>query len=111
MLPPEFWLVNSLKLCFNQLQMKRTLASETPKLVGSQALIQGWVRLRRDHGKLIFLDIRDRSGLLQVVVSPKASEVAYGVAGTLRPEDAVEIEGEVKKRPEGTINKDLASGE
>lgn len=91
--------------------MKRTLASETPKLVGSQALVQGWIRLRRDHGKLIFLDVRDRSGLLQVVVNPKASQEAYKEAGALRPEDAIEIEGEVKRRPEGTINKELASGE
>lgn len=91
--------------------MKRTLASETPRHVGSQVLIQGWVRLRRDHGKLIFLDIRDRSGILQVVVNPKASEDAYKEAGNLRPEDAVEIEGEVKNRPEGTINRELASGE
>ncbi|MEK7517499.1 MAG: aspartate--tRNA(Asn) ligase, partial [Patescibacteria group bacterium] len=67
-------------------------------------------RLRRDHGKLIFLDIRDRSGLIQVVVNPKASERAHKVAQELKPEFVVEILGKVNKRPQGTINKDLPTG-
>lgn len=93
------------------MRMKRTLASETPKNIGNTITFQGWVRLRRDHGKLIFLDVRDRSGTLQVVVNPKNSETSYESAKELRPEDAVEIDGEVKKRPEGTVNKDLSTGE
>lgn len=93
------------------IRMKRILASETAKEIGKSILFQGWVRLRRDHGKLIFLDVRDRSGTLQVVVSPKISEEAYKTAQELRAEDAIEIEGEVKKRPVGTINKDLPTGE
>ena len=90
--------------------MKRTLALETPELIGKTVLVRGWVKLRRDHGKLIFLDLRDRSGLLQVVVNPKASETAYKASRDLRPEDAIEIEGKVNKRPQGTLNPDLASG-
>lgn len=90
--------------------MKRTLTSETPKLVGKAVALQGWIRLRRDHGKLIFLDFRDRTGIVQVVVNPKASEAAYELAKELRPEDVVEIEGKVNKRPEGTINRELETG-
>ncbi len=91
--------------------MKRVLASEAPKNVGKTVLIQGWVRLRRDHGKLIFLDVRDRSGTIQVVINPKASEAAYEASKDLRLEDVVEIGGKVNKRPTGTINKDLPTGE
>lgn len=90
--------------------MKRTLASETSKNIGKSILFQGWVRLRRDHGKLIFLDVRDRSGTLQVVVNPKFSNKAYEEAQTLKPEDAIVIEGVIKKRPTGTINKAIATG-
>src|SRR5258708_6854701 len=90
--------------------VKRTLIAQIPQNVEKPVLIQGWVRLRRDHGKLIFLDIRDRSGTIQVVINPKASEAAYEASQALRPEDVVEIEGKVNKRPEGTINKDLTTG-
>lgn len=79
--------------------MQRTIAAELPQAVGKSAKIAGWVNVRRDHGKLIFLDIRDRSGIVQVVVTPKAAE-ALEVAKDLRAEWVVEIEGEVKERPE-----------
>ncbi len=91
--------------------LKRTLVADTVKFVGKEIKINGWVRTRRDHGKLIFLDIRDRSGVMQVVVNPKVSKDAYETAQTLRPEFAVEVLGKVNKRPEGTINKDLPTGE
>jgi len=91
--------------------LKRTLISETVNWVDQTVLIKGWVRIRRDHGRLIFLDIRDRSGIVQVVVNPKVSESSYAVAQTLRPEFVVEIIGEVNKRPQGTINRDLPTGE
>jgi len=91
-------------------QLKRTLISEIIPHVDKRVLINGWVRIRRDHGKLIFLDIRDRSGLVQVVVNPKVSESAYVIAQTLKPEFVVEIVGTVNKRPKGTINKDLSTG-
>ena len=90
--------------------MIRILASEAPSKAREKITLQGWIRIRRDHGKLIFLDLRDRSGLIQVVVNPKVSEEAYEVAQELRPEFVVEITGTVNKRPESAINKDIVSG-
>lgn len=90
---------------------ERTLISETPTKAGEDVLISGWVKTRRDHGKLIFLDIRDRSGMVQVVVNPRVSEEAYKTATELRPEFAVELSGKVNKRPENAINKEIITGE
>jgi nondiscriminating aspartyl-tRNA synthetase len=89
---------------------KRVLSSKAHELAGEVATIKGWVRIRRDHGKLIFLDIRDRDGIIQVVVNPMVSEEAHKVAGELRPEFVVEISGNVNKRPENAINKEIVSG-
>jgi len=91
-------------------KQKRVLSSQTPDLVGKTIRLSGWVKIRRDHGKLIFLDLRDRGGIVQVVVNPKVSEEAYKVAQELRPEFAIEVIGSVNKRPGGTLNKDLPSG-
>ncbi len=90
--------------------MMRILINDTPNHIDKEVLVQGVVAARRDHGKLIFLDIRDRSGILQVVVNPKLSEEAYKVALELRPEFAVALKGIVKKRPEKLINTKIASG-
>lgn len=84
-------------------ELKRTLAIETSQRVGQEVLLKGWVRTRRDHGKLIFFDLRDRSGIVQVVVR--------GAAEGLRPEDVVRVIGVIRKRPSGTINTALATGE
>jgi len=89
---------------------KRVLSSEAAKFAGEKILLKGWIRIRRDHGKLIFLDLRDKDGLIQIVVNPNVSEEAYKIAQELRPEFAVEITGKVNKRPENAINKDLLSG-
>lgn len=89
---------------------QRILASNAKDHVGKNILIQGWVRIRRDHGRLIFLDIRDRSGIIQVVVNPRVSEEAYVQAQELKPEYVVGIEGKVNERPGGATNKDLDSG-
>lgn len=88
----------------------RVISSEATLKVGKEVQLAGWVRLRRDHGKLIFLDLRDREGIIQLVVNPKVSEEAYAEAKNLGSEDVIEVKGTVKKRPEGTINKDLATG-
>lgn len=88
----------------------RVLTSDASKHIDEKILIKGWVRIRRDHGKLIFLDVRDRSGILQVVVNPRVSEDAYKVAQELKAECVIEIEGKVNKRPENAINKDIESG-
>jgi aspartyl-tRNA synthetase len=83
--------------------MQRTLISETVHKVGEEVLLQGWVDTKRDHGKLTFVDLRDRSGKVQCVGLQKMGEVSI--------ESVVEIVGEVKKRPEKMINPQLVTGE
>lgn len=73
--------------------------------------IKGWVNRRRDHGGLIFLDIRDRYGMTQVVCNPEHSPEAHRVAEGVRTEYVVSITGEVQHRPEGTVNPSMATGE
>jgi aspartyl-tRNA synthetase len=90
--------------------MQRTLISETVDKVGQEVLINGWVNIRRDHGKLIFLDLRDRSGFIQAVVIPQVSPKAHAIASDLRSEFVVEVVGKVNARPEKNINKDIATG-
>lgn len=79
--------------------MERTLIKNVSTNVGKTISISGWVDARRDHGKLVFLDIRDRSGTSQVVVLPNHSE-ALAVAGELRGEWVIHIDGIVNERPE-----------
>jgi len=83
--------------------MERTLTSETPKQKGKKIKLAGWIDTRRDHGKIIFLDLRDREGLVQVVCTSEIAE-------DLKPEWVVEIEGTVKERPEKMQNPDISSG-
>lgn len=86
----------------------RILTSDTPHKTGHTVELAGWVANRRDHGKLIFLDLRDRGGIIQMVVTPKSA--AYELANKLRPEWVIRVKGEVKARPEGMINKDIPTG-
>ncbi len=79
--------------------------------IGKQVTLCGWVANRRDHGKLIFIDIRDRYGLTQVVFIPKESGEAYKLAQGLRSEFVIKLIGQVNNRPSGTINPKLATGE
>ena len=78
--------------------------------VGSQITVSGWVHRRRDHGNLIFIDLRDRSGLLQVVFNPEYSEKAHDIAGSLRSEWVVQITGKVVSRLPGAENPELPTG-
>ena len=78
---------------------------------GHSVRLAGWVHRRRDHGGLIFLDIRDRTGLVQVVVDPSVAESAYSSADALRNEWVVAVGGEVQMRPAGTENPRIATGE
>lgn len=78
---------------------------------GKQVTLCGWVAGRRDHGKLIFIDLRDRYGFTQVVFIPKEAGEAYRLAQELRSEFVIKLSGVVNKRPEGTINTKLATGE
>ena len=81
----------------------RTLASETPKKVSQKVTLAGWISTVRSHGKLIFLDIRDRSGFVQAVGDSKLSQ--------LKPEYVVELTGTVRPRPAGMINPDMPTGQ
>lgn len=85
----------------------RTLIAELK--AGEEAEIAGWVDVRRDHGKLVFLDIRDRSGKVQCVVTPD-NKSAHKVASELRPEWVVSISGKVKHRPEKLVNENEPLG-
>jgi aspartyl-tRNA synthetase len=73
--------------------------------------VAGWVHRRRDHGGLIFIDLRDRSGLLQVVFHPDTAPEAHAAAHKLRAEDVVSVSGTVVRREEGNLNPNLATGE
>ena len=73
--------------------------------------LAGWVHRRRDHGNLIFIDLRDRSGVVQVVFSPDHSQHAHIEAEMLRNEWVIKIKGSVSLRPLGTENSNLPSGE
>lgn len=84
--------------------MKRILAKDTVKKVGEKVRLAGWVNTKRDHGKITFIDLRDRSGIVQVVGPGEK-------LSPLNPEYVVEIEGLVKKRPKNLINPSLATGE
>lgn len=85
--------------------MERTLILDCIEKVGETVKVCGWVQVRRDHGKILFLDILDRSGLIQVVVPDKVQGVE------LHPQDVVCIIGKVNKRPENLINKNIPTGE
>ncbi|MDP3935259.1 MAG: aspartate--tRNA ligase [Candidatus Giovannonibacteria bacterium] len=87
----------------------RTLTKDTPNKIGEQVTLMGWVNVRRDHGKLIFIDLRDRWGIIQVVFNPKNKEL-LALADKLRPEWVVRIEGIVKERPSGMQNSELPTG-
>jgi aspartyl-tRNA synthetase len=90
--------------------MQRTLIKDTINQVGKKVMLSGWVNIRRDHGKLIFLDLRDRTGLIQAVINPKVSADAHKTAEEIRNEFVVEVEGLVKSRDEKQINPDLETG-
>ncbi len=79
--------------------------------VGQRPRVAGWVHRRRDHGGLIFIDLRDRTGLLQLVFRPEEAPEAHAAAGRLRAEDVISAGGELLRREEGTVNPNLPTGE
>ncbi len=83
--------------------MQRTLILECNDKIDEKVKIEGWVQTRRDHGKIVFLDVSDRSGVIQVVATAE-------VAGDLRPQDVVSIEGKVAARPEKLVNSNIDTG-
>ncbi|MDE3119106.1 MAG: aspartate--tRNA ligase, partial [Nitrospirota bacterium] len=79
--------------------------------VGQTVTLNGWVQRRRDHGNVIFIDLRDRQGLTQVVFNPEINAAAHHGAHALRSEFVVALSGTVALRPEGSANPNLATGE
>ena len=91
--------------------MERILATECLQKIGSKVLIQGWASNIRDHGQLIFIDLRDWSGIVQVVVNAKDNATNFKHASTLGMEWVISIEGEVAKRESKSTNKNITTGE
>lgn len=96
--------------------MKKIWIKETkdkiglPAQAGQEVFVAGWVQARRDHGKLIFIDLRDRSGILQVVFIPQNKEV-YEKAQQLRSEWVVGLKGQINQRPKGMENAEIPTGQ
>ena len=89
--------------------MKRVLNIKTIQKQGEEIKLAGWVHSRRDHGQIIFIDLRDKSGLVQLVFLPENKEV-YQLANSLRSEWVIEVIGKVNERPKGMVNKNLPTG-
>ncbi|MGH8192970.1 MAG: aspartate--tRNA ligase [Woeseiaceae bacterium] len=79
-------------------------------LVGQAVTVAGWVHRRRDHGGVIFVDLRDREGLLQVVFDPDRPEI-FAEAERIRGEYVLAVKGRIRRRPEGTVNPDMPTGQ
>ncbi len=82
-----------------------------PPQVGEEVRVAGWVHRRRDHGGLVFVDLRDRTGLVQVVFNPETAPDAHARSHELRSEWVISVHGEVVRRSEDTVNRDMATGE
>jgi aspartyl-tRNA synthetase len=80
------------------------------RFLGQTVTLYGWVHRRRDHGGVIFIDVRDREGLVQVVIDPD-TPATFATADRVRNEFVVKVEGKVRPRPDGTVNPNLRSGE
>jgi aspartyl-tRNA synthetase len=88
-----------------------TCGELTAKDVGKEVTLCGWVAVRRDHGKLIFIDIRDREGITQLTILPKDAGESYKTAQDIRSEFVIKITGTVHNRPANTVNQKIATGE
>jgi aspartyl-tRNA synthetase len=93
--------------------MKRTTGAGKVSLeqVGQEVVLNGWVDSRRDHGGLIFVDLRDRSGIMQVVFNPEIDETAFHLAESVRSEYVVAVHGLVTRRSEETVNPNILTGQ
>ena len=80
-------------------------------LAGQEVILMGWAHRRRDHGGVIFVDLRDREGIVQVVFNPDAGESVHGEAHKIRSEFVLAVKGKVRKRPDGMDNPALKTGE
>ena len=89
--------------------MQRTDIKDTTQKINTDVILKGWVAIRRDHGKIIFFDLRDSTGLVQVVCIPSEKE-SYSFAENLRPEWVIEVHGTVQARPDAMVNPNLTTG-
>lgn len=90
--------------------MKEIYIKETPNFIGQEIDLYGWVSNRRDHGKILFIDLKDSTGFIQVVFTPHMGEVEYEKACKLRSEWAIMLKGTVKERPENMKNSNIVTG-
>ena len=93
------------------LQRTQMCGELRPEMAGQDVVLMGWVNRRRDHGNLIFLDVRDRTGITQVVLDKELSAEAHGKAETARPEYVVAVKGSVRRRGAGLENPNMPTGE
>jgi len=89
--------------------MERISVLESANKIGQKVRLLGWVSARRDHGQIIFIDLRDRTGIVQIVFLNKPKEL-YEAANQLRSEYVIAVEGQANKRPEGMQNQNIATG-
>lgn len=89
--------------------MKRFFANELTSQIGTDVLVSGWVHARRDHGGVIFIDLRDHTGLVQLVINPD-QEAVFNLAESLRDEFVISATGQVRERGEGLVNPNIDSG-
>ncbi len=93
------------------LRRSHAAAEVTTALVGQEVVLAGWVQRRRDHGGVVFVDLRDREGLVQVVFKPDSSPACHERAGQLRSEYVILVRGVVQRRSPDTVNPNLPTGE
>lgn len=86
-------------------------AQVSKEFLGKEIILAGWVNRRRDHGGLVFIDLRDRSGIMQLVFNPAFDKNAHDLAQSIRSEDVIQVKGVVVKRSTETVNKELVTGE
>jgi aspartyl-tRNA synthetase len=93
------------------LRRSHATAEVGPALVGQEVVVGGWIQRRRDHGGVVFVDLRDRDGLLQIVFKPDSAPECHERAGRLRSEYVILVRGRVARRSPDTVNPKLATGE
>src|SRR5699024_8771198 len=109
--PPFHGRQRNLLATMDQIMMRSHYCGEVhARSIDETVTVCGWVHRRRDHGGVIFVDLRDHTGLLQVVFDPDQPAM-FAEAERLRSEYVIRVQGRVRPRPEGTVNTELASGE
>jgi aspartyl-tRNA synthetase len=107
------WVSNFNKIAAKRKKMQRSHNCGQLNLneENKQVVLSGWVNSRRDHGGLVFIDLRDREGLTQIVFDPQVNPAVHELAQSLRSEFVISIKGKVRARPQGTVNPKISTGE